>query len=285
MLSDALKAELENVLTREIVAAHPIQGGDISSAFRIETEGTQAFLKIHSGDNGRAMFDAEVDGLKAIANASAVSTPNVLGIGQLDGDAYLLLEYHEPRNGTDSDWELLGRQLAELHSIALSTYGYDSDNFIGSLPQTNGKTDDWYEFFSSSRIDPMMDLASEYLTDEDRANWEALRAKLSDILIAERPCLIHGDLWNGNVIHTEDVPMLIDPAVCWAEREMDIAMSRLFGGFPDAFYNAYDEALPMTKDGLEERIKIYQLYYLLVHVVLFGKSYVGSVRGVFEMFH
>ena len=284
MLTEALKGVVASALGGELKSINSIQGGDISRAFRVSSESAEAFLKVHSGDQGAAMFAAEVAGLKTLGEGS-ILVPTVIDQGEVDGESYLLLEYSEPRNGTDEEWAALGNQLAQLHAKPVKQYGYSSDNFIGSLPQPNDQMTDWIDFFASMRIEPMMQLAGTYLKPEDYASWEKLRAKLPDILVAEQPCLIHGDLWNGNVIHTEKGPMLIDPAVCWAEREMDMAMSRLFGGFPESFYTGYHEQYPLTEEGLQERMRIYQLYYLLVHVVLFGKSYLGSVRGVFEEFN
>lgn len=182
--------------------------------------------------------------------------------------------------------EALGRGLAELHRAGAAdfgypdAFGYPKDNFVGLLPQKNGWMSRWSEFYRDRRLLPQLEIAAEHgrLTSQRRRLADRLLERLTDWIddSAVRPSLLHGDLWGGNWLVTTDGPAVIDPAVYFGDREMDLAMASLFGGFPDTFFRSYREAFPLLS-GYEERIPLYQLYYLLIHLNIFGESYGPSV--------
>ncbi len=191
-----------------------------------------------------------------------------------------------PVNPTKTYWETLGQSLAVLHSHTQPTFGLHFDNYIGSLPQTNTLTANGYDFFFEHRLLPQAGLAL-YKGLLSKKSYDALfrlRDRLPELFPNERPALLHGDLWSGNVLINEDnKPALIDPAVYYGFREAELAFTRLFAGFDDRFYDAYDEAFPL-QNGFNERVAIYNLYPLLVHVNLFGSGYVSGVERVLKQF-
>lgn len=210
-------------------------------------------------------YDArvEADGLETLAVAGA-PVPAVISV---DEDRLVMEAVSGPE-----DWDALGRALARVHGETASAYGYAIPNFIGALPQTNPWTDSWPEFYAQQRIEP-------YLSDLPAHLARRLRAVIDDRTLAglldhgQTPSLVHGDLWSGNVVEGR---WLIDPAVHYADRELDHAFSAVFGGLPDRMWSAYEEVWPLD-EGWEERRPALQLYHLLVHVRLFGGSYVGMV--------
>jgi len=226
------------------------------------------------------MFATEARGLHWLQEAGAIRIPRVIAVSD-ERPAYLVLELLTPsRRRPDFD-EALGRRLAALHGFGAPSFGLDHDNFIGRLAQSNAAADDWASFYWTSRLEPQLRLATDRgLIDEaTRTGFEALRISLPErVGPDETPSRLHGDLWGGN-LHVDESgePCLIDPAVYGGNREIDLAMMRLFGGFGERVFAAYDEAWPLAP-GANERVPLYQLYPLLVHVNLFGGSYVGSVK-------
>ena len=179
-------------------------------------------------------------------------------------------------------WKGFGEALAQLHRHSQDHFGLDHSNFIGALPQANPAHNDWISFYVEARLQPQVRMATDksLLNRTDLQQFDALYTALPNLIPQEKPSLIHGDLWSGNFLCSQEgVPYLIDPAVCFASREMDLAMSQLFGGFSPIFYQTYQECFPLLP-GFENRVELYKLYYLLVHVNLFGESYVGSVRQI-----
>jgi fructosamine-3-kinase len=193
--------------------------------------------------------------------------------------AYLILEWidqaaHSMSRNFATNF---GHAIAQLHSITQPMFGLDFNNFIGELPQSNEPTDTWITFYRDQRIAPQVALARErgHLPHERETLLTKLMDRLDDLLAgtSNKPALLHGDLWSGNFLVTaEDQPVIVDPAVYYGEREVEIAFTELFGGFPAGFMNAYREAYPLDP-GYEERRTLYQLYPLLVHLNMFGESY------------
>lgn len=252
----------------------------------METTRGKFFLKMNTGADAGRMFATEAKGLQLLAKNGGLCVPKVIGLGQNGGHAFLLLEYLETGYRPPGFWKKFGAALAALHRATAPEFGLDHDNFIGSLTQSNTFHDTWTVFFINERLRPQVELAldAHQLTSADAQNFERLYKKLPDICPAEPPALIHGDLWSGNFMCNADGdPVLVDPAVSYAHREMDLAMSRLFGGFDRQFYRSYEEAWPLSP-GFEQRLPVYQLYYLLVHVNLFGGGYAGSVRSILQQF-
>jgi protein-ribulosamine 3-kinase len=264
-----------------------VAGGCISPTARIETDsGDSFFVKYGAPGLPAGLLEAEATGLRALASADAVRVPQVVGVGGEGSSAWLLLEWLEPGHARDRTWADLGRDLAALHQHRAARFGAETANFIGSLPQRNTPADDWAAFWRARRLEPQLQAAvrAGLLDHRDRARFDRLFDHLHDSLAPARedgPSLLHGDLWNGNVHPMADGrAALIDPSAYHGHREVDLAMADLFGGFPPAFRSAYEEVWPLAPGYEARRRAIYQLYYLLVHVNLFGRSYVGRTRGV-----
>lgn len=263
-----------------------MNGGDINrAALLLLDDGRRMFLKYNQHQQASEMLRTEKMGLALLGASRVIATPKSFAQGETPGGwAFLLLEYIAPGHKNRNFWQQFGASLAALHGSTSAQFGFAHDNFIGSLSQCNGRLDTWPEFYAERRLLPQMKLAQDsgLLDRNDRQQLEKLCIRIGQICPEEAPALIHGDLWNGNFLcNLQGAPVLIDPAANFAHREMDIAMSRLFGGFDDAFYAAYNETWPL-EPGFEKRVVIYQLYYLLVHVNLFGKGYVDAVRRILK---
>jgi fructosamine-3-kinase len=249
-------------------------------------DGRELFVK-HRADAPARMYAAEAAGLAWLAEAGALRTPAVVAVGDDVPPRFLALEWiprGRPAPGHD---EALGRGLAALHRAGADAFGLDRDNFIGSLPQANAPAGDWPAFYAERRLEPMARAAVEAgaLGRGFLAGLERLRARLPDLCgPAEPPARLHGDLWGGNAMAGPDGgPVLVDPAVYGGHREVDLAMMRLFGGFGERVAAAYAEAHPLA-EGHEDRVELYQLYPVLVHVVLFGGGYARSAERILRRF-
>ena len=278
---DLIKA-LEGTFALEIQKISPVGGGDIASSYLLRTARGPIFAKILEGPGGLEMLEAEKDGLEAISNSDSLQVPGVLGCDSTPVGGCLLLEYIPPGHGTRAASRELGRGLARMHQVSSSSFGWHRPNFIGSLPQENTEAPDWPAFYVRNRLFPQFEMARsrQLLSDVEIPGLEGMRSRVADLVPEVRPSLLHGDLWGGNyLISNNGTPYLIDPAVYYGHAEVDLAMSLLFGGFPQEFYDAYFEINP-KEAGFDLRVKLYQLYYLLVHLNLFGSSYYGSVRAV-----
>lgn len=285
-LSTNFRHACETALDAVISLVEPVGGGDINQARLLLTTRGKFFLKMNTGPRAANMFEAERQGLGLLAATGAMRTPSVIAVISEGKTAGLLLEHIETGYRAPGFWETFGAALAELHRHSAPQFGLDDPNFIGSLPQPNERHSTWTEFYQYERLQPQLILAKldNKLTVSDLVAFEKLFARLPDLCPAEPPALTHGDLWSGNfLVSADSQPVLIDPAVSYAHREMDLAMARLFGGFDRTFYRSYEEAWPL-EPGFERRLEIYQLYYLLVHVNLFGGGYVRSVRNILERF-
>jgi len=293
-LAEGVQAALDARAGRHSPLSHvsPIGGGCIHNAYRIETEaGDVAFLKWSPrGSVPPGVFRAEVAGLRALGATGALRVPAVIDVfdpvdasdGESRPTAWLLLEWLEPgRAGTDT-WARLGRGLAALHRTRADRWGAEEGNFIGPLPQPNGWFDDWATFWRERRLAPQLRLAYDagHFGPSERRRFDRLLDTLDDLLAgaeADGPSLLHGDLWSGNVhVVAGGEPALLDPAVYHGHREVDLAMAELFGGLEPTFFHAYEEAWPLQPGYRPRRRAVYQLYYLLVHVNLFGAGYVGA---------
>lgn len=287
----AVQAGVEAAIQRHtrgparIRRASAVGGGCISPTARLETEGGELFfLKYGAAGLPPGLLAAEARGLLTLAEAGAVRVPEVIGSGGEGTDAWLLLEWLEPGPAHAPAWAALGTAVADLHRHRASRFGTDADNFIGSLPQQNTPGDDWADFWRTRRLEPQLRAALHIglLDDGDRSRFTDLSHRLDHLLAPAQhdgPSLLHGDLWNGNVHMTRDgMPALIDPSVYYGHREVDLAMADLFGGFHPGFRTAYEDAWPLAPGYAPRRRAVYQLYYLLVHVNLFGTSYVARMR-------
>jgi protein-ribulosamine 3-kinase len=240
---------------------------------RAEIDGVQRFVKTSTAARADA-FAAEADGLQALKQAG-LRVPEVVSQG-VDGEqAFLVLEYLELQS--KGDFAALGRILAAAHRHAGPRFGWHRDNYIGATPQQNGWCDDWGEFWWQRRLRPQLDLA--------RKNGFDVDAKSAVQLLQghrPQPSLLHGDLWRGNAGFTAGDPVVFDPAVYYGDREADLAMTELFGGFPREFYSAYHDAFPLPRE-YETRKHLYNLYHLLNHLNLFGGGYLGEVKQALRL--
>ena len=264
----------------------PVGGGSINDCFRVDTDGGSFFLKVNAADRYPSLFEAEADGLRRLAATGVVRVPNVIAFGEEDGLSYLLLEHIRTEPRSRAFWIALGNTVAALHRNPSPTFGLERNNYIGTLPQTNRPCTTWSEFYITQRLEPQLRAArnSNRLGDGDALRFEQLLSNIHLLFPAEAPSLLHGDLWNGNILcGANGEPVLIDPAVYYGHREMDLAMTRLFGGFDEAFHDAYNAALPLEA-GWKERIDLCNLYPLLVHANLFGSSYIQQVRNILRRF-
>ena len=266
----------------EVLSADPVGGGCIHQACSLRmAAGKRYFLKTNP-EPPAGIFFAEVAGLKALQVPGGPALPGVF----LVGDKFLLLEDLQPAPRRKDFWPVYGRQLAHIHRQTNPRFGFPEDNYIGSSPQQNGWMDHGADFFRENRFAPQLKWGREkgLLTPADLCQFEKLLNKF-EILIPEQPAvLIHGDLWSGNLITDSDgSPALIDPAVYYGWAEADLAMTDLFGRYPDSFYDTYNEVNPL-QSGYRERYPLYNLYHLLNHLNLFGRSYLPGVREVLRRF-
>lgn len=280
---DPLKEKLRELLGEAVARSEPLAGGDINRALRLTLQsGRRVFAKTHASA-APGMFTREAEGLAWLAEAGALRVPRVLAASEADkrGPACLVLELIEARPRARNYDELLGRGLAALHRRGAPSFGLAHDNYLASLPQDNTPCPTWPEFYAERRLLPLLARAERAGLVPSR-----LSARLRDLCEhmadfcgdPEPPARLHGDLWGGNVIAADGgEPCLIDPAVYGGQREVDLAMMRLFGGFSERVFDAYHEAYPLTP-GHAERVALYQLYPLLAHVNLFGGSYVGQLE-------
>jgi len=266
-----LNADLRHEL--RIESAQAASGGCIHDCYRVVIAGVQYFLKLNQERFADA-FAAEADGLIAIRE-SGMRGPEPLAHGVAGGHAYLLLEYLDLKSR--GDFAALGRMLAAAHRKTGPRFGWQRDNYIGSTPQANGWCDDWAEFWRERRLRPQLELVRSRGFDLGKVALDALLENHKP-----QPSLLHGDLWRGNAGFTGEGPVVFDPAVYYGDREADLAMTELFGGFPREFYKAYDETFPLP-DGYERRKHLYNLYHLLNHLNLFGGGYLGQVKATLRL--
>jgi len=268
----------------QVHEVRPIGGGNISRAFGVKTSAGNFFIKTNRA--GLAdMFDKEVKNLELLKKVIPDNTPEVVGYGTMNHISYFILKLIEPGKRVPDFWADFGRTLAQVHKVHAETYGLAYDNYIGSLPQSNTQRSNWIDFFVEERIWPQAKKAESLLGPDIMENMERLCLRLPDMLTQAKPSLLHGDLWSGNfTLNQSGRVCMVDPATYYGNREIEIAFTKLFGGFDDDFYDAYKDLLPLDKGFFDTRADIYNLYPLLVHVNLFGGWYIASVRETLKRF-
>lgn len=256
-------------------------GGSINQAYQVSDGSQLYFVKLNQASKV-AMFEAEALGLREMAQAQAIRVPQALCWGTADGQSYIVLEWLELGSGPKANWAQMGQQLAAMHHhVSKQGFGWHQSNTIGDTPQQNPWTTDWGIFFAEHRIGYQFRLAqrrgAHFL--QEAAVLEAI----PEILTAHspQPSLVHGDLWSGNAAFSQGEPVILDPAVYYGDREVDVAMTELFGGFPRAFYQGYHEAWPLD-DTYQQRKILYNLYHILNHFNLFGGSYGSQAERMMD---
>ncbi|MCB0400738.1 MAG: fructosamine kinase family protein [Flavobacteriales bacterium] len=269
-----------------VLSVRSVGGGSINDAFQLKTVQGDFFVKFNSAVQFPGMFEREAEGLNLLRNTHSIRIPDVLLVGEIDSTAFLVLEWIDGVAPLPNFWYDFGKQLAKLHRHTADQFGLDADNYIGSLPQSNRKHASWVDFLISERLMPQLKRAVDtgHLDRKTVQHFEGLFRELPDIFPTEPPALLHGDLWSGNfMVGSQGEPVIMDPAVYYGHREMDLAMTKLFGGFDRELYQAYHEQHPLEK-GWEQRVPVCNLYPLLVHVNLFGGGYVQQVKGIVSKF-
>jgi len=257
--------------------ALPVTGGSINQAWQCQSREGTVFIKTNASPPGSDFFEAEARGLAQLRETRTLKVPKVHAVGQ----TWLALEWLTPGQSTTETSQELGRGLAALHGSPAPTWGHGENNYMGALPQPNSSCGTFSEFFWSQRLEPLIS-SSPHLDETLRKRFSKLQGALDHFINVpgENPCWVHGDLWSGNALClTSGEAAVVDPAVGASMREVDLAMTRLFGGFDDDFYAAYEEVFPLS-EGWEDRVGILNLYPLMVHVNLFGPSYLTGVRGI-----
>lgn len=292
MLEENLKAHIEKSLSSKqghaitITGTQALSGGCINESVQLKTNKSSFFLKWNSAGKYPKMFETEALGLKLLRSSGAIGVPGVVEQSEIDGTAYLLLDFIEPGKEIKNYYENFGSALARVHKCSADNFGLEYDNYIGSLKQSNKQNKNGIAFFIEERLKKQITLAQEKgrLPIQLKRKFSDLFERLPDIFPSEKPALLHGDLWSGNYITGKDgAAWLIDPAVYYGYREADIAMTRLFGGFNATFYSAYNDEYPL-ESGWEQRLDYFNLYPLLVHVNLFGSSYLNQIQNILSKF-
>ncbi len=264
-----------------------VGGGSINRTFQLKLSDRRLFFcKVNSASKFPHLFEKEKNGLRFLEASLVVKTPKVVDCTTIDDQQLLILEWISSGSKSQKFWDRFGAQLAALHSISNEQYGFHEDNYMGSIPQTNVPTSEWTEFFAEHRIKPLLKHCSEkaLLTSKHLSFFDQFLPQLSKIFPTEKPALLHGDLWSGNFMCNEsEEPVLIDPAVYFGHRSVDLGMTTLFGGFHKSFYEAYHHHYPLPHN-YEEQWEVCNLYPLLIHLLLFGKSYLSQIENILKRF-
>lgn len=279
----------ENILNRiardfgkELTSFSRLTGGDINDVFLLNSGAEKFVVKINNNKRFPGMFEAEKAGLEELAAPGLIDVPEPLKTGKTGSHSFLILEYKAPAPNAVNFWEVFGEQLAALHQQTSDSFGFEKDNYIGSLPQYNDRKNSAAEFYIEMRLKPQIKMAVEKGFQLNVS--ESFYKNCENMIPSEPPALIHGDLWNGNyLVNSAGMPCLIDPAVAYSPREMDLGMMKLFGGFNEDLFHTYNEISPL-QENWEERISLWQLYYLLVHLNIFGLGYKSQVTSIIKKF-
>lgn len=259
-----------------------LSGGDINEVFLIESKTEKFVVKLNNAEQFPGMFEAEQNGLKKLLQPGAIDIPKPIKTGYIDSYSYLILEYKSQSSKSPDFWKIFGEQLALLHQNTSPQFGLETSNYIGSLPQYNDNRSSAGDFYIEMRLQPQIEQAKKngFPLNIPAQFYKNCERTIPD----ESASLIHGDLWNGNfLVNSMGHPCLIDPAVAYASREMDLGMMKLFGGFSDELFDTYQEIFPL-ENGWKDRLDLWQLYYLLVHLNIFGAGYKQQVISIIEKY-
>ncbi len=280
-----IESALRQKLNPSILTSTPVSGGSINKAFKISTEKDVFFCKVNSATKFPQLLSKEVSGLNFIAK-HGIKTPRVIDCFEESDHQVLVMDWVSPAGKTEIFWQRFGERLAHLHSIPNDHFGFSEWNYMGSVKQNNEWNQEWIPFFIQHRLQPMLKLCFEkqLLKNIHEMKFEKLYSRLDKIFPPSKPSLVHGDLWRGNFLCDQDQePVLIDPAVYFGHRSIDLGMTRLFGGFSPIFYQAYHYHNAMPPN-YEEQEMVCNLYPLLIHLLLFGKSYLLQIENTLDHF-
>lgn len=292
MFPDEIKQFIEKWLSAEIstdsriIEVNTLSGGSIHEAFSILTPSGKYFLKYNVSGRYPNMFSAEAKGLDILKKTLCIDVPHVFLTTETGRFTFILEEFVESGKPHQDFYAIFGQQLAALHTHSSETFGLDHHNYIGTISQANNQHGTWLDFMINERLFPLLKIAVDQgkLNMTDSRKFHSLFNYLPEIIPLEKPALLHGDLWSGNYLSgKQGLPCIFDPAVYFGHREMDIAMTRLFGGFSANFYESYNTFFPL-EPGWKNRTSIFQLYPLLVHAILFGGSYTAEIRQTIGKF-
>lgn len=278
-------SQIEAILDKHNISVRSVNtlsGGDINDVYKIDTKEQSYVIKLNSAAKYPDMFKKEAQSLLLLSNTKSFEIPKVFAHGVFEDKTYLIMTYLPSGKNADFEEEF-ALALAKMHQYQSDLYGLDFNNFIGRLPQNNlPKTENAIDFYIHLRMEPQFELAHQNgFTFE---NIDRFYKNLEQIIPDEKASLIHGDLWSGNYLVTQSGrPAIYDPALAYACREMDLAMMRLFGGYPQAIFEIYNEVFPL-ENNWRERIELWQLYYILVHVNLFGGSYYARAKSMLSKY-
>lgn len=267
---------------KNITSCRPVAGGDINEAYQLIADNQTLFIKVQPHHDA-GYFNHEKRGLEEIG--TVVKTPTPLAQGQIQGDAYLALNWITEGSGSQS---ALGQAVAKLHQHHAKQFGFYENHTTKALTKNNAWSDDWVTFYVKQRLDPEVQVAKQNgrWNDWRDQHYQKMRQAFIDYYSKHQvvPSLLHGDLWAGNFMFDEQgTPVLIDPDAVYGDREFDLAMTTIFGGFDTTFYQAYQNTYPW-EPGIEERLPWYQFYYLCMHLILFGESYGNAVDHLLERY-
>lgn len=281
-----IRERVAKALNTELKNFSFCSGGCINHGGKLATQAGDYFLKWNDLKKFPGMFEAEAKGLKLLLKPSVIDVPEVVLVAADGTHQFIVMEFIAERSKAHTHWKHLGMQLAALHQNLSPSYGLDHDNYIGSLRQFNKPSQKWVDFFIEQRLEVQVKLASDnQKIDKNIINqFASIYKKLPGMLPEEPPSLLHGDLWSGNLItNAQGDPCLIDPAVYYGNRECELALTKLFGGFSEEFYDTYNNAFPL-QSGFQIRFDVYNLYPLMVHVNLFGGGYLSQVVSILRHF-
>jgi len=281
-----VKKIIEERLSTEIESIVPLSGGDINEVYKINCTLGKFVIKHNSCQRFPKMFYMEANGLNMLQEGG-LKTPNVIDHFEHKDDQFLILEFIKEEKAENNFWIEFANNLSALHRKSNDFFGLDQNNYIGSLDQENDQMPAWEEFFISKRLKPLIKIAFDkgLMTRQHLLDFDHFYTVFPELLPIESPSLLHGDLWSGNLLcGAGQQAVFIDPAVYYGHREVDIAMTRMFGGFDPDFLDHYHNCFPLEK-GWEERISIHNLYPHLVHLVLFGKSYLNGIEKVIQRYN
>ena len=276
---------IEKKTRTQILNQKSLSGGDINNLYLLETTTLPLVVKSNSIADFPNMFEYEKKGLEKLKQTKTIQIVDTINQINHNDLSFLILNYIKTSPETSEFWEKFGLQLNQLHQTQSISFGLDTPNYIGSLPQQNNWCTTWTEFYVTQRLEPQLKkIVEKGFLKELVTQFEKLYHQLDSLFPKEPASLLHGDLWNGNFISGENnTPWLIDPAIYFGHREMDIGMTMLFGGFDSIFYSAYNCENPLEKNW-EERVPLTQLYPLLVHVNLFGNQYSEPIKSILNRF-